>query len=73
MTNFEKIKAMTAEDMADQMCRKLVCCACPLWKGGKGVFEDCAVYGNKDEDSAMMMPQEICETRMLNWLNSEEN
>lgn len=40
MTNYEKIKAMSVEEMANEMRYHIECCACPAFRDCHSIFSE---------------------------------
>lgn len=68
MTNFEKIKAMNIEEMANAMSKEIICGCCPLYYECK--YTDLAAeYGIKIENG--YEKNENCKEKIQKWLESE--
>lgn len=60
MTNFEKIKNMSVEELAAKCCGSSYCSACPIW--------DFCTYTMHNDDRVKVLD---CLTTWREWLKSE--
>lgn len=60
MTNFEKIKNMSVEELAKKCCGSSYCSTCPIW--------DFCTYTMHNDDRAKVVD---CLTTWEQWLKSE--